>query len=260
MIRQLRGKKGVMSDDECAQLLKQHLEETERIHKQRQSERDRLKEKLKQKLRNREEAGEDGEEDGLVQEDTVDEQTEEQVAKLEEDFKERFLRERHELSEEELQSLLEEHRRQKENLRQRQATSQLHHQDKVKRMLAEKKRRKLKTTDKKLSTLDEQFFADLQTKQQQGKLSKEQFSELLQVYMNSRGEVKKEERQRRKGKSTQQSDHEIRENVSNLVLQHQEETRQLNDLRQRQKDIMDQRLQSKLAAKKSKRTEEGVED
>ena len=54
----------------------------------------------------------------------------------------------------------------------------------------------------------------------------------------------------------QHSDSEIRENVSSLVQQHQEDTRQLNELRQRQKDIMDQRLKRRLAAKKNQAVEE----
>ena len=58
----------------------------------------------------------------------------------------------------------------------------------------------------------------------------------------------------------QQSDREIRENVSSLVQKHQEETRHLNDLRQREKSIMDQRLQSKLAAKKNRKIEEVKEE
>ena len=52
----------------------------------------------------------------------------------------------------------------------------------------------------KLSNLDEQFFAELQGKQQRGELSKEEFSGLLQSYMNQMGDVKRDERKKRKAK------------------------------------------------------------
>ena len=57
----------------------------------------------------------------------------------------------------------------------------------------------------------------------------------------------------------QHSDSSIRENVSQLVQQHQEDTKQLKDQRQRQKDIMDQNLKRRLQAKKNKKLEDVTE-
>ena len=51
-----------------------------------------------------------------------------------------------------------------------------------------------------MSTLDEQFFAELQGKQQSGELSKEEFSQLLQSYMTNMDSVKRGERQKKKAK------------------------------------------------------------
>ena len=74
-MEKLRGKN--LSDEDFKRLLNEHLEETERIRKQRQTENDKLKEKLQKKLKDRKKTdeGEAEEEEEETQEDAISEET-----------------------------------------------------------------------------------------------------------------------------------------------------------------------------------------
>ena len=69
---------------------------------------------------------------------------------MEESFQQALLRKHHHLSDEELQALLEQHRRDKARLMERKAADRSGHEDKLKQKLAERNKKMLKKTGKVL--------------------------------------------------------------------------------------------------------------
>ncbi|CAH1775708.1 unnamed protein product [Owenia fusiformis] len=178
---------GEIDPFDARHLLRQHLKENAALKKLNALQKKRHDEALKLKL-GQMRPGFENNEASDEQEDTVgeiDDDTKQELQVIEN----RICKEVTELpnlSDHELRRLLEKYREQEKMLLSRRREEKDRNQDKLKRMLAEKKRQE----NEKLNQLDEEFYKDLKTKQERQKLTEEDLQQLIKEHLSRTEKLK----------------------------------------------------------------------